>query len=59
MTDGLFTNERSAAWVRRNTMLGRGGEAGEVDGALLFLVSEASSYMTGQALVVDGGWTAR
>lgn len=59
MTDGLFTNDRSANWVRRNTMLGRGGQPGEVDGALLFLASAASSYMTGQALVVDGGWTAR
>ena len=28
MTDGLFTNEKSAGWVRRNTMLGRGGRAG-------------------------------
>ncbi|HSV38023.1 MAG TPA: SDR family oxidoreductase [Nocardioidaceae bacterium] len=59
MTDGLFTNEKSAGWVRRNTMLGRGGQAGEVDGALLFLASPASSYVTGHALVVDGGWTAR
>jgi NAD(P)-dependent dehydrogenase (short-subunit alcohol dehydrogenase family) len=59
MTDGLFTNDRSADWVRRNTMLGRGGEAGEVDGALLFLASAASSYVTGHTLVVDGGWTAR
>jgi NAD(P)-dependent dehydrogenase (short-subunit alcohol dehydrogenase family) len=59
MTDGLFSNEKSAGWVRRNTMLGRGGEPGEVDGALLFLVSSASSYVTGHALVVDGGWTAR
>jgi NAD(P)-dependent dehydrogenase (short-subunit alcohol dehydrogenase family) len=59
MTDGLFTNDKSAGWVRRNTMLGRGGQPGEVDGALLFLASPASSYVTGHALVVDGGWTAR
>lgn len=59
MTDGLFTNEKSAGWVRRNTMLGRGGRDGEVDGALLFLASDASSYVTGHVLTVDGGWTAR
>jgi NAD(P)-dependent dehydrogenase (short-subunit alcohol dehydrogenase family) len=59
MTDGLFANDKSAGWVRRNTMLGRGGEPGEVDGALLFLASAASSYVTGHALVVDGGWIAR
>jgi NAD(P)-dependent dehydrogenase (short-subunit alcohol dehydrogenase family) len=59
MTDGLFTNEKSAAWVRRGTMLGRGGREGEVDGALLFLASDASSYVTGHVLTVDGGWTAR
>lgn len=59
MTDGLFANDKSAGWVRRNTMLGRGGGPGEVDGALLFLASPASSYVTGHSLVVDGGWTAR
>jgi len=59
MTEELFADERSSRWVTRNTMLRRGGESGELDGALLFLASDASSYCTGQVLVVDGGWTAR
>jgi NAD(P)-dependent dehydrogenase (short-subunit alcohol dehydrogenase family) len=59
MTGDLFADERSSRWVDRNTMLARGGQSGELDGALLFLASDASSYYTGQVLVVDGGWTAR
>jgi len=58
MTRDVFEDDQFVAWTTRNTLLRRTGRKGELDGALLYLASDASSYTTGSVLVVDGGWTA-
>jgi NAD(P)-dependent dehydrogenase (short-subunit alcohol dehydrogenase family) len=59
MGDLMIGDEQSAKYLRRNTPVGRTGHAHELDGALLFLAGDASTYVTGQTLAVDGGWTIR
>lgn len=55
----MFEDDAGAQFVVRNTPMGRPGDLEELDGALLFLAGPASSYVTGQVLAIDGGWTAR
>jgi NAD(P)-dependent dehydrogenase (short-subunit alcohol dehydrogenase family) len=59
MTQEMFDDEGGRTFIRRNTPMGRPGELAELDGALLYLASDASTYTTGVILAVDGGWVAR
>jgi NAD(P)-dependent dehydrogenase (short-subunit alcohol dehydrogenase family) len=59
MTEGMDTDESSLQFIRANSPIPRMGELHELDGALLLLASPAGSFLTGQSIIVDGGWTAR
>jgi NAD(P)-dependent dehydrogenase (short-subunit alcohol dehydrogenase family) len=54
MNDEYLTGEEGAA-IKREIPMGRFGNPGDLDGALLLLVSDAGSYITGATVVVDGG----
>jgi NAD(P)-dependent dehydrogenase (short-subunit alcohol dehydrogenase family) len=59
LTREFLHSEAGEAYVRRNAPIGRPGRLDELDGVLLLLASGQSSYITGQTIAVDGGWTAR
>lgn len=59
LTAPVFADPKRAAANAAQTCIGRNGEPDDLDGPLLFLCSEASRYVTGQVLMLDGGFTAK
>ena len=59
LTAAVFADPERSALNAQQTCIGRNGELEDIDGTVLFLASRASDYVTGQVLMVDGGFTAK
>ncbi|MDR1933238.1 MAG: SDR family oxidoreductase [Spirochaetales bacterium] len=58
MTEASMGNPEFEKIVKTYCPMGRAGKTGELDGAVIYFASDASTYTTGQLLSIDGGWTA-
>ena len=59
LTAAVFDDAARAARNATQTCVGRNGTLEDMDGPILFLCSDASAFVTGQTLMVDGGFTAK
>lgn len=59
LTGPVFEDAQLSAKLAAQTCIGRNGDPADLDGPMLFLCSDASGYVTGQTLYVDGGFTAK
>jgi len=59
LTAPVFGNDDTRDWAASQTTMGRNGELDDLSGITLFFASSASSYITGQTLNIDGGFTAK
>lgn len=59
ITGPLYESERATEYLRHNTPLPKEGTPDDIVGAVVWLAGDSGSYVTGQTIVVDGGWTAR
>jgi NAD(P)-dependent dehydrogenase (short-subunit alcohol dehydrogenase family) len=58
LTEELFADPRRSAWVHSRIPMGRLGVGADLAGAVVYLLSDAAGYVTGQLINVDGGWLA-
>ncbi len=58
MTESIFQDSHYLEYINKQTPLGRTGSPDDLKGAVVYLASPASDYVTGQTIFVDGGWTA-
>ena len=58
LTEAVFADPERRAWIEARIPAGRAGVGSDLAGAVVFLASAAASYVTGQAVTVDGGWLA-